>query len=237
MIFNWDFKKYSVSQKAAAFLQEFQHQSFIDLKILNPDIYKYVDEMAELQSLRIQLNFIRAYLFTCCAPIIEKLRKQLWTKEHIYEHIHRYTFADLQRIPKRVLADNLRKVVAFGRQHILECPLCSQKGFICEICQSNKVLYPFDIETTYKVGLNAIFSILLSSHWFNLTRFFFFSYFLQCDDCSAVFHAECLSALHPCPKCERKKKREDLPLLDVIHQTADAAEEFVSEANGEHSIS
>ncbi|XP_031626348.1 uncharacterized protein LOC116342758 [Contarinia nasturtii] len=205
VIFNWDFKKYAVSQKAAAFLQEFQHQSFIDLKILNPDIYQYVDEMAELQSLRIQLNFIRAYLFTCCAPIIEKLRKQLWTKEYLYEHIHRYTFADLQRIPKRVLADQLRKVVAFGRQHILECPLCSQKGFICEICQSNKVLYPFDIDTTYK-----------------------------CDDCSAVFHAECLSSLLPCPKCERKRKREDLPLLDVIHQS-DATEEFVSKEN-EHCV-
>lgn len=151
VIFNWDFKKYTVSQKAAAFLLEFQHQSFIDLKILNPHIYQYVDEMAELQSLRIQLNFIRAYLFTCCAPIVEKLRKQLWTKEYLYEHIHRYTLVDLQRIPKRVLAEQLRKVVAFGRQHILECPLCSQKGFICEKCQSNKVLYPFDIETTYKV--------------------------------------------------------------------------------------
>lgn len=152
MIFNWDFKKYTVSQKAAAFLMEFQHQSFIDLKLLNPQIYQYVDEMAELQSLRIQLNFIRAYLFTCCTPIIEKLRKQLWTKEYLYEHIHLYAFADLQRIPKRVLADQLRKVVTFGRQHILECALCSQKGFICEICQSNKVLYPFDIETTYKVN-------------------------------------------------------------------------------------
>lgn len=151
VIFNWDFKKYPVSQKAAAFLLEFQHQSFIDLKLLNPQIYQYVDEMAELQSLRIQLNFIRAYLFTCCAPIIEKLRKQLWTKEYLYEHIHRYTLADLQRIPKRILADQLRKVVTFGRQHILECPLCSQKGFICEICQSSKVLYPFDIQTTYKV--------------------------------------------------------------------------------------
>lgn len=163
VIFNWDFKKYPVSQKAAAFLQEFQHQSFIDLKILNPEIYQYVDEMAELQSLRIQLNFIRAYLFTCCAPIIEKLRKQLWTKEYLYEHIHRYTFADLQRIPKRVLADQLRKVVGFGRQHILECPLCSQKGFICEICQSNKVLYPFDIDTTYKVSYGILHCSLLHS--------------------------------------------------------------------------
>lgn len=152
VIFNWDFRKLPVSQKAAAFLQEFQYQPFIDLKLLNPDIYQYVDEMAELQSLRIQLNFIRAYLFTCCAPIIEKLRKQLWTKEYLCEHIHRYTLADLQIIPKHVLADQLRKVVSFGRQHILECSLCSQKGFICEICQSNKVLYPFDIDTTYKVS-------------------------------------------------------------------------------------
>lgn len=164
VIFNWDFRKYPVSQKAAAFLQEFQYQSFIDLKLLNPSIYQYVDEMAELQSLRIQLNFIRAYLFTCCAPIIEKLRKQLWTKEYLYEHIHRYTLADLQRIPKRVLADQLRKVVAFGRQHILECALCSQKGFICEICQSNKVLYPFDIDTTYKVTFNSFHSVF--GHFF-----------------------------------------------------------------------
>lgn len=58
----------------------------------------------------------------------------------------------------------------------------------------------------------------------------FFS-FEQCDDCSAVFHAECLNALRPCPKCERRRKREDLPLLDVIHQTADATEEFVSKEN------
>lgn len=151
VIFNWDFRKYAVSQRAAAFLLEYQDQSFIDLKILNPSIYQHVEEMAELQSLRIQLNFIRAYLFTCNETIIEKLRKQLWTKEYLYEHIHRYSLADLQRIPKRVLAEQLRRVVIFGRQHILTCQLCSQKGFICEICHSNNVLYPFDIDTTYKV--------------------------------------------------------------------------------------
>lgn len=37
--------------------------------------------------------------------------------------------------------------------------------------------------------------------------------------------------MHPCPKCERKRKREDLPLLDILHQTADAVEEFVSGEN------
>lgn len=151
VIYNWDFRKFPVSQKAAAFLQEFQYQPFIDLKLLNPDIYRYVDEMAELQSLRIQLNYIRAYLFTCCAPIIENLQKQLWSKEYLYEHIHRYSMADLQMIPKGLLADQLRKAITFGRQHILDCVICSQKGFICEICQSDRVLYPFDVTTTFKV--------------------------------------------------------------------------------------
>lgn len=153
VIFNWDFRKYPVSQNAATFFQEFQEQSFIDLKILNPDIYQHVEEMAELQSLRIQLNFIRAYLATCCDSIIDKLQKQLWAKEYLYEHIHRYTLSDLQRIPKRILAEQLRKVVVFGREHIYSCVLCSQKGFICEICHSNSVLYPFDIDTTYKVRI------------------------------------------------------------------------------------
>lgn len=151
VISNWDFRKYPVCQKAAAFLHEFRYQAFIDMKLLNPDIYQFVDEMSELQSLRIQLNFIRAYLFTCCASIIENLQKQLWSKEYLYEHIHRYTLADMENIPRGVLADQLRKVVAFGRNHILNCTLCSQKGYICEICQSNRILYPFDINTTLKV--------------------------------------------------------------------------------------
>ena len=35
----------------------------------------------------------------------------------------------------------------------------------------------------------------------------------QCGVCSAVFHVGCLDATKPCPKCERRQKREDLSLL------------------------
>lgn len=151
IIYNWDYKKYPVSLKAASFLRDFQFQPFIDLKLLNPDIYMAVSDMANLQSLRIQLNFIRAYLFTCCESIIEKFQKKLWTKSYLYEHIHIYSIADLTLIPKGILHQLLQKTVAFGQEHIIDCPLCCQKGFICEICNSFKVLYPFDIETTFRV--------------------------------------------------------------------------------------
>lgn len=43
-----------------------------------------------------------------------------------------------------------------------------------------------------------------------------------------MFHAECLSAMLPCPKCERRRKREDLPIFDENPRTTDAVEEFVS---------
>lgn len=107
--------------------------------------------MARLQSLRIQLNYIRAYLFTCSESIIEKLQKLMWTKEYLYEHIHRYSIADLYAIPKGQLAQQLNKAVTFGKNHIKDCRLCSGKGFYCEICSSPNVIYPFEMDTTFRV--------------------------------------------------------------------------------------
>lgn len=186
IIYNWDFKKYSVSLNAASFLNDFQYKPFIDLKLLNPAIYTAIDEMTDLQTLRIQLNFIRAYLYTCCEKIIKKFQEIMDMKDYYHEHVYRYSINDLLLIPKGKLYQILEKAVIFGRGHILECPLCSQKGFICEVCDSPKVLYPFDMKTTFR-----------------------------CDACGTIFHSKCLNESQPCPKCDRRKKREDFPLLEV----------------------
>ncbi|XP_076641669.1 pleckstrin homology and RUN domain containing M1 isoform X2 [Halictus rubicundus] len=184
VIYNWDLKHYPVCNKAAAYLQDCS--VLLDLKVLNPRIYMAVDNMAQLQSLRIQLNLLRAYLFTCREPIIESLQKKVAPRDYLYEHVHQYSISDLLDIPNGTLAQQLQKVVEFARNHVLNCWLCSQKGFICEICNNPNVIYPFNMESTYR-----------------------------CGACNAVFHIECLNAHKPCPKCERRRKRIDLPLLDV----------------------
>ncbi|XP_053985081.1 pleckstrin homology domain-containing family M member 1 [Hylaeus volcanicus] len=184
VIYNWDLKHYFVCNKAAAYLQDCP--KLLDLKVLNPRIYMAVDTMAQLQSLRIQLNLLRAYLFTCREPIIESLQKKVTPRDYLYEHVHQYSVSDLLDIPNGTLAQQLQKVVQFARNHVINCWLCSQKGFICEICNNPKVIYPFDMESTYR-----------------------------CAACNAVFHAECLNASKPCPKCERRRKQMDLPLLDM----------------------
>ncbi|XP_011640532.1 pleckstrin homology domain-containing family M member 1 [Pogonomyrmex barbatus] len=184
MIHNWDLKQYPISRKAASYLEG--KPALMDLKILNPRIYMAVDTMAQLQSLRIQLNLLRAYLFTCREPIIESLQKKVAPRDYLYEHVHQYSITDLLDIPNGILAQQLQKVVEFARNHVINCWLCSQKGFICEVCNDTKVIYPFDMESTFR-----------------------------CGACNAVFHADCLNASKPCPKCERRRKRMDMPLLDM----------------------
>uniref|UniRef100_A0A6V7I186 RUN domain-containing protein n=1 Tax=Bracon brevicornis TaxID=1563983 RepID=A0A6V7I186_9HYME len=188
IIHNWDLKPYPVSQKAAAYLTGCT--TLLDLKILNPRIYMAVDTMAQLQTLRIQLNLLRAYLFTCREPVIESLQKKVTPREYLYEHVHQYSVADLLDIPSGTLAQQLQKIVTFARDHVLNCWLCSQKGFICEVCNNPKVIYPFDMDSTYR-----------------------------CNGCSAVFHANCLNSQKPCPKCERKRIHLSRLQLDTACNT------------------
>lgn len=150
VIHNWDLKKYPVSLKVAKYLSECS--TLLDLKALNPRIYKAVDIMAQLQTLRVQLNLLRAYLFTCREPIIESFQQKVAPRDYLYEHIHQYSVTDLADIPNGTLAQQLQKVVEFARNHVLNCWLCSQKGFICEVCNNPKVIYPFDTQTTYRVS-------------------------------------------------------------------------------------
>lgn len=60
---------------------------------------------------------------------------------------------------------------------------------------------------------------------------------MQCEICGAVFHAQCLNEQQPCPKCERRRKREELDLEEANFagnaQSLSAATTENAEAVGE----
>ncbi|XP_046682318.1 uncharacterized protein LOC124368879 [Homalodisca vitripennis] len=178
VIYNWDFRRYSVSHKASEFLSQVHLYPMFDISLINPKIYSVVEEMSRLKELRVQLNFLQAYLLTCKGNAVESLQKQIWPREYLYENIHLYSLADLIQASSGVLESTLQKVVDSSRNHILSCTLCIQKGFICEICKDPKVIFPFDLDKTYR-----------------------------CKDCCSVYHDKCLQAGQLCPKCLRIQQR------------------------------
>ena len=69
-------------------------------------------------------------------------------------------------------------------QHILACEICSQQGFLCELCKNSKLIYPFDIDNVIK-----------------------------CPNCLTCYHRNCLKHSDDCLKCKRKKSRTNTPSL------------------------
>ncbi|XP_041487748.1 pleckstrin homology domain-containing family M member 3 [Microtus oregoni] len=176
VVHNWDTSKYKVSKQAKEFLEYVYEEPLIDIQQENPMLYLHAEPLATVVRLRQQLKSLRAYLFSCRAAVAEDLRRRIFPREYLLQHIHLYSLADLQQVIEGKLAPFLGKVIKFATSHVYSCSLCSQKGFICEICNNGEILYPFeDISTS------------------------------RCESCGAVFHSECKEKSVPCPRCVRRE--------------------------------
>nr|XP_020636381.1 pleckstrin homology domain-containing family M member 3 isoform X1 [Pogona vitticeps]XP_020636382.1 pleckstrin homology domain-containing family M member 3 isoform X1 [Pogona vitticeps] len=176
LVHNWDTSKYKVSKQAKEFLEYVYEEPLIDIQQENPMLYRHVEPLATVVRLRQQLKSLRAYLFSCRAAVAEDLRRRIFPREYLLQQIHLYSLADLQQVIEGKLAPFLGKVIKFATSHVYSCSLCSQKGFICEICNNGEILYPFeDISTG------------------------------RCESCGAVFHSECKVKAVPCPRCVRRE--------------------------------
>lgn len=177
VLHNWDFKEYPVSLTSLNYIEESRQRSTIDINTANPLLYKVVAEMSRHLDLRKQLTLVRAYLHTC-AVLDEQVLLDI--KDYMLEESGLYSLADFLDVQNGALKATLEKAVAAGRGHVLTCRLCSQRGFLCEICKDTTPIYPFDLANVYR-----------------------------CDICGSVSHKDCLTANSPCRKCLRRKKKQD----------------------------
>ncbi|XP_028820355.1 pleckstrin homology domain-containing family M member 3 [Denticeps clupeoides] len=176
LLHNWDTSKHKVSKQAKEFLEFVYEEPLLDVHQLNPCLYTHSEPLATVLKLRQQLQSLRAYLFSCRASVAEDLRRRIFPREYLLQHVHLYSLADLQQVIDGKLAPFLSKVIKFASGHVYSCSLCKEKGFICELCHNGQVIYPFQ-ESVSK----------------------------RCDICGAVFHAECRLRAQPCPRCVRRE--------------------------------
>uniref|UniRef100_A0AC34RHC7 Rubicon Homology domain-containing protein n=1 Tax=Panagrolaimus sp. JU765 TaxID=591449 RepID=A0AC34RHC7_9BILA len=126
--------------------------------------------------LREKLSLVAVYLLSCKHSVAEDLKKRIWPQDYLYSDIHLYSFSDLENVISGVLEKKLNALIKFTINHVENCKLCLQKGFICELCSAKKIIYPFQVDVADR-----------------------------CHDCGAVYHIKCFKGVE-CPKCIRKAK-------------------------------
>ncbi|CAI9546453.1 unnamed protein product [Staurois parvus] len=141
-------------------------------------MYRKVKALEQVRLLRIQLVHLKNMFKTC------RLAKNILefydsVPGHLTEDLHLFSLNDLTDIKKGDLGPRLKELVRLGTLHVDKCMLCQAKGFICEFCQSDEVIFPFELSKCRR-----------------------------CEECKACYHKGCFCSDH-CPKCERLRARRD----------------------------
>ncbi|OWK14972.1 hypothetical protein Celaphus_00001405 [Cervus elaphus hippelaphus] len=85
------------------------------------------------------------------------------------------------RIADGVYEGFLKALIEFASQHVYHCDLCTQRGFICQICHHHDIIFPFEFDTT-----------------------------VRCGECKTVFHQTCQAVVKKgCPRCARRRKYQE----------------------------
>lgn len=178
---NWDFEPRKVCRASKQYLRLMYRRPVISLEKSYPYLFRFVEELNEMKKLREEILLMKIYFLSCQSAMQSKILLRLESRQHFVENTDMYSLADLVELVNERLLPAIVNVHTIFASHIkVECATCKGKGYICEICKKQEIIFPFD-------------NICVS-----------------CPDCSNVFHKHCYKrAQNICPRCERKRKRTE----------------------------
>ncbi|XP_014481802.1 PREDICTED: run domain Beclin-1 interacting and cysteine-rich containing protein [Dinoponera quadriceps] len=175
----WDFNRYPVSNFSYRLLDQMMSDPLFHVNDLNPLLYRRVKQLEKTRVVRTQLFFLKDFLFTCRFSISlqDVLKKE---PNYIINDPHVYSIQDLIHVKFGVLFVRLQELVEVCWAHIAGCELCQARGFVCELCCSKEVIFPWDLSRV-----------------------------VRCAKCGACFHVDCKrgGGKPECPRCERLRAR------------------------------
>ncbi|XP_047465534.1 pleckstrin homology domain-containing family M member 1 [Mugil cephalus] len=177
MVHNWDLTQREVSKKVLRLLAQIEQEPLLNLEQLNPELVKHAESMTQTHSLRERLRLVGDYLLTCRSGALKTLQARTGQRTYLLESSKLYSVLDLRQIAEGQYTNYLLSLVTHASNHVFRCDLCTQRGFICQMCHSGDIIFPFQFDST-----------------------------TRCKDCKAVFHLACKAAKSSCPRCERMKK-------------------------------
>ncbi|XP_068161473.1 pleckstrin homology domain-containing family M member 1 [Antennarius striatus] len=185
MVHNWDIVPREVSQKALHLLAQVEQEPLLDLEQLNPELVTHAEPMAQAHRQRQRLRLLGDYLLTCRSGACKKLQARMEQRTYLLESSHLYSVLDLRQVAEGQYVTYLMKLSQYAAKHVFHCDLCTQRGFFCQICHDDDIIFPFQFDST-----------------------------TRCKVCKTVFHLTCKAPEDACPRCERMRKYLERDLVD-----------------------
>ncbi|XP_017876260.1 run domain Beclin-1-interacting and cysteine-rich domain-containing protein [Ceratina calcarata] len=171
----WDFNRYSVSNFSYRLLDQMTTDPLFQVNDLNPSLYRRIKQLERTRLLRTQLCFFKDFLFTCrfATSVQEILKKE---PNYMISKPHVYSIQDLIHVKYGTLPMRLQGLIQMCNMHIVGCEFCQARGFVCELCCSKDVIFPWE-----------------------------FAKVTRCEMCGACYHKKCKQNFTKadCPRCIR----------------------------------
>ncbi|CAD7083264.1 unnamed protein product [Hermetia illucens] len=180
--------------------------SIIPARVIHNWDFSSHKKLSVIKKIREDLTFMRKYLCECRVATEKKLLEgQIGNRRHLIQTPDVYSISDLVQAESGLLIEFLNRVYDAFEKHIRSCEICSGKGYICEICSNNEVIYPFDDGS------------------------------VSCEKCLTIYHRICWTRhMQKCPRCarveERKSKTNDAELTPTT-PTEDIKNDPTTELN------
>ncbi|CAH0557588.1 unnamed protein product [Brassicogethes aeneus] len=175
----WDFTRYPVSTFSYRLLEQMFADPLFRIFELNKNILKLSKNLQICRKLRLGLFYLKDFVFTCkyAETIQERFEQEL--KFYLLNDPEVYSIEDLVHIKSGELKNKLKLLVELCCRHTSECKICTARGFICEICNSEEIIFPWQMRIVRR-----------------------------CSKCGSCYHSKCWKAEVDCLKCERITKRK-----------------------------
>ncbi|CAH8451516.1 unnamed protein product [Heterobilharzia americana] len=186
LLTSWDFRMLPVSNFARDRLHQLHNEPLLRTIDFNKQVLnRQSNNLLNCITLRRQGNLMLPFIERCQAA--QQLIDFQSIPNHWFKTPDLWSMADLHTVHNGKLSIILRNILLPIVEHISLCERCLAQGFICEICKSGQILFPFG-------QINTII----------------------CSNCSACFHRTCLNnipKLETCPRCIRRAiKREQITI-------------------------
>lgn len=183
VITKWDFNKYPVSNFSFRLLDQMYSDPLFNVNDLNPRLYRRAHCLEKICFLRIQLFYLKDFLLNCrfAKELADSILNE---RNYIYMEHDVYSLQDFIDAKSGELGIRLKEIVNSATNHVKDCQLCQARGFVCEVCRSQEIIYPWELDKV-----------------------------VRCGNCGACFHNICYSPKLACPRCIRISRRNSDEVL------------------------